>query len=416
MKKKCKNIDITDQKMVLPWVADCVMRHKSRYDFKKLLLKHGLDEKDYYTALQTYDYSVLMKPIESIAKNACESIIRRNLDLPPVSIKRRMDTTTGKIRDIGRESAMQQVFDYIAVYSAMDIFKSRLVEQQMSSIPGRGQIKGMKLIRKYSRKDYKAMKYAKRHDLSYTSICKYHVKLDIHQCYPSADSEIFMKLFEHDCGNEDIIWLWRKLLDLHHIDGYTGFMIGALPSQWACQFMISFIYRKAMELYYYRRGKKYNNISHMVLFMDDMVLFGSNRKKLLSAVRSLMKYVKAELGFNIKKNFAIHQFDNTPVDMMGFVIYRNGKVEMRERNFIKSRRLIWRFQKIGKMAVSQAKRLVSYKGYYKYSDSHKISKELYAFKVFSICQSIISKDDKEKNNAKNLLFRGANPDCLFPAG
>lgn len=404
MKKKCKNIDITNWQTILPWVRECILRHKKRYDFKSLLLKYGISEADYYIALESYDYDIFEPAIEAISKEACQRIVDRDLRLSPVCIRRKVDTTTGKVRDIGKESAMQQVFDHIAVYSAMDIFKARIADQQMSSIPGRGQIKGIKLIKKYVIADNKAMRYAKRHGLRYTSKCKHHVKLDVKQCYPNAKVEVFMRLFEHDCGNDDIVWLWWELLNSHHVQGYEGFMIGAWVSQWACQFMLSFIYHKAMTLTYERRGVKRKKISHMIMFMDDMALFGSNRRQLLSAIQELTEYAKAELGFTIKPNFAIQSFDDAGLDMMGFVIYRNGKVEMRERNFIKSRRLILRFMRTGRLVYSQAQRLNSYKGFYKYSDSRKIVKQLKIWKIFRLCSLVISKHDKEKHHAENLFF------------
>lgn len=416
MKKKCNQIDITNWQTVLPWVKWCILRHKKRYDFKSLLLRYGCPEDDYRTAMETFDYSIFEEPIKQIAISACEHIRKRSLELPPVHIQEKIDKTTGKIRDIGKESAMQQVYDHIAVCSCQEIFKSRMVDQQMSSIKGRGQIAGVKLIKKYITTDNKAMSYAKRHNIRYTSKCKHAVKLDIEKCYASADIEIFMKVFEHDCGNVDIIWLWRTLLESHQVDGNTGFMIGALPSQWACQLLISFIYRKAMTLKYVKRNKERKKVTHMVMFMDDMLLFGSNRKQLLSAVRELTSYTKSELGFTIKPNFTIHKLDDVGIDMMGFVIYRNGKVEMRERNFIKSRRLMLRFLRTGKLVYPQAQRLNSYKGYYLYSDSRKISRELSIWKIFKLCSLVISKHDKENNYAKSFFHNRARENFVPAAG
>lgn len=415
MKRKCKHIDITDWKSIRIYVALCVFRHKKRHDFRKLLIKHGVTKQEYNQALKTMDYSSFLPAIDSIAREAAESIKNRKLDLPPVSIREKVDSTTGKIRMIGKESAMQQVYDHIAVEAAREIWDSRMVPQQMSSIPKRGQVKGMKLIRKYIRDDNRATRYAKAHGIRYTRKCRYHVKLDVHLCYPNADMDIFMELFRHDCGNPDVIWLWETLLRSHRVDGYTGFMIGALPSQWAAQFMLSFIYRKAMELYYVRRGKRHKKISHMVMFMDDMQLFGSSRKQLMSAVRELISYARDTLGFEIKTNFAIHDIDITPINMMGFVIYGNGKVEMRERNYIKSRRIVMRYEAEGKLVYSQAQRLNSYKGFYKYSDSRKATMEMNLKEVFDYCSKVISYQDKkrkEKQNESNqsILFGRAGSD------
>ena len=413
MKKKCKQIDITDYATVLPWVKDCVLRHKKRYDFKALLIRHGVSRENYFKALETYDYSIFDEAIDSIAKEACDRIRERNLDLPPVHIRKMMDTTTGKIRDIGKESAMQQVYDHIAVHSCEEIFRCRMVEQQMSSIQGRGQIKGLQLIRKYIQEDNRSIRYAKCHGLKYDSKCKYHVKLDIRKCYPSADMEIFMKLLEHDCANEDILWLWRTLLESHKVDGYTGFMIGALPSQWACQVMLSYIYRKAMSICKMRRGKRIRSVSHMIMFMDDMLLFSSNRQALLSAVKEITIYAKENLGFEIKQNFHIKDLDLERVDMMGYTVYRNGKAEMRGRNFIHSRRLMLRFIRTGRLVVPQAKRLVSFKGFWKYSDSRRIGMELKTNKIFSKCALLISAHDKEERNGKSILLNRTGSDPVY---
>ena len=417
MKKKCKNIDITDWETARPWVKDCIMRHKSRYDFRAMLIRHGLTKEEYKEALITHDYSSFEPIIDIITKEACEHIKRRQLDLPPVVMRLMVDSTTDKIRNIGKETPMQQVYDHIAVGSCIEIFESRMVDQQMSSIKKRGQLKGMKLIKSYVDDDNKAIRYADKHNLRYASKCKYHVKLDIKKCYPTADLEVFMKMFEHDCGNETIIWLWRTLLESHHINGYEGFMIGALPSQWACQVMLSSIYRYAMTLKYERRGKSFKKVTHMVMFMDDMLLFGSNRKQLLSAVRSIIKFTRETLHFEIKDTFAIHEFETTPVDMMGFTIYRNGKVEMRSRNYIKSRRMILRYRAKGSLVYPQAQRLNSYKGFYKYSDSRKICQKYKLDKVFGYCSKIISTHDKEANeNAKSVFHYRTRPDFIHATG
>lgn len=414
MKKKCKHIDITDWKTVQPWVTDCVMRHKKRYDFKKMLLEHGLTKQEYSYAISNQDYKIFDRAIIEIAKDACERIKNRKLNLPPVVIGNKIDHTSGKERQIGKEVAMQQVLDHIAVHSCDEIFHSRMVKQQMSSIAGRGQIKGVKLIRKYIQKDNDAIRYAHEHErfARYSSRCKYHVKLDIKKCYPSARLEIFMKILEHDCGNQDILWLWRTLLSSHRVGEYQGFMIGALPSQWACQVMLSFIYRKAMELYSIRRGKKVKKVSHMVMFMDDMLLMGSNRKQLLSAVKEIVKFAKDELGFDIKPNYEIKNLDLEPIDMMGFTIFRNGKVRMRARNFIHSRRIMLRIKATGRATLSQAKRLLSYKGFWKYSDTLVTTKKYKTHSMFDKCAKIISFHDKEVNNAvHNRIFGGTGCDA-----
>lgn len=398
MKKKCKSIDITDAQTVRPWVEDCIRRHKKRHDFRKLILRHGVTEEDYWKAVDEHNFSLIEPAVDRIAEDAVRQIKARKLELEPVRIREQEDKTTGKIRMIGCECAMQQVFDYIAVYSCQEIWDARITIQQCSSIPERGQIYGMKLIRKYVLADERAMRYAKKHKKKYVRKCAYHAKLDVRKCFPNAKKEIFMELFRHDCGNEDILWLWQTLMDTHEVNGYHGFMIGALVSQWAAQYMLSFLYHKAMTIRH--RDKK--AVGRMVMFMDDMLLMGSNRKALLFAVRELMAYAKA-LGFEIKENFMIHRLRDVPIDMMGFTIYENGKVELRGRNYIKSRRLMLRYERNGSLTVEQCKRLVSFKGFYTYSD--------YSgnYKIFKYAQSRLSKGGTKDGESGVFGTAGADP-------
>ena len=378
MKRKCKHIDITDFDTIRPWVKDCILRHKKRYDFRDLLLKHGLSRDKYEESLRTHDYSDY--PIDSITAEAVRRIKERSLNLKPVRIREQHDKTTGKMRQIGCEEPMQQIFDYIAVNSCQEIWDKRIVPQQMSSMPGRGQVYGMKLIRKYIQQDNRCMRWAKKHGVRYTRRCTYFVKLDIAKCFPNASREKFLELFRRDCGNHSIVWLWEELLKTHETESYHGFMIGALVSQWACQYMLSFIYRETMNL----RNKGRKMVDRMVLFMDDMLLMSSNRRRLYEAVKNVTDYANG-LHFKIKQNFAIYKTTQTGIDMMGFVIYATGKVKIRARDYLRARRMMLRYERTKRMTLSQAKRLVSYKGFFKYSDYNG------DFKTFKAAQNIIRK-------------------------
>ncbi len=391
MKRKCKNIDITDPNVIRPWVVDCIKRHKKRYDFRDMLLAHGVTKEIYDEVLVTYNMALFDNAIDLITQKICEIIKSRTLSLPAVHIREQQDKTTGKIRLIGCESPMQQILDYVAVYSSMDVFKKRMVIQQCSSVPGRGQVYGMNMIKNYVRRDNRALRYVKKHpQRHYTSKCSYVVKLDVKKCFPSANFDVFINLFKRDCANQDIIWLWSELLKSHNINGYQGFMIGALISQWACQYMLSFLYHKAMSIKYKSHSKQYKSVTHMVMFMDDMVLFGTNRLALLKAIRVLIKYAVSFLKFKLKENFAICKFNQ--VDMMGYVIYRKGTVAMRGRNYIKSRRLKFKYDRTGSLSLRQCRRIVSYKGFYVHSDWKKYKLRY----LFLYAQNVINKEEQKK--------------------
>ena len=407
MKRSCANIDITDVETIKPWVTECILRHKERYDFRKLVSRvTGINKTKISRALNEHDNAIFLKASDLIAEEAARCIKERNLDLSPVTYKQRVDHSTFKLRLIGNESAMQQVFDYIAVRSCADIWKRRIVPQQVAGLKGRGAIYATRMIQKWVDKDNSALRYAQKNNLRYQSVCKYFTKLDVTQCYPSLRVDRFMSLFRRDCKNQDMLWLWEQLLSSHAVDGYMGFMIGALCSQWACQYMISFIYRFLTGLHSKRRGKRIRWVTHVAIQMDDILLFGSNRKNLKKAVFAVIRYVKEHLGLTIKSNWQICEFAVTPVDIVGYKIYRNGGTSVRGRIFLRARRLTLRLSRRNKMWFSQAKRLTSYKGYFldngkhriscksKHSDSYRFSHKYNMYKLIRQAQTFVSKCEK----------------------
>ena len=411
MKKCCKNIDITDENQVYYYVEKCIYKHYRRYDFKKLLLQYGMTKLNYKICYDSCDKSLLVNPIRNITVEVCKQIRNRHLRIPykPI-ITERADTTTFKLRLIGKECPIQQVFDYIAVYSCEELFNKKLVHAQASSIEGRGQVYGKNLIVKYTKSNNRAMRYAKKHNLRYTDKCKYFVKLDAKKCYPNARWEYLKPIFERYCDNEDIIWLWEELMKTYHVnvtklDGsiepYNGFMIGALPSMWGIQLMISFIYRYAMSLRYFKKSKSFRTFNHSVIFMDDTLFIGSNRTQMLKCIKSIIQFSRDRLGIEIKDNFEIREFSKFPIDMMGYVIHKNGKVTLRNRNFIHTTRLAKRYMSNRMITLPFARRVVSYKGFYNNSDMDNTVKKFKLNELFEACQLFIRNYELRKKGILN---------------
>ena len=370
----------------------------------------------YAEMMATYNKSLASAAVRSISQRAAQMIYEFEFDLPKPRIRTKLDITTGKVREIGCECAMQQVLDIIAVNGAMDIFKRRIVPQQASSIPGRGQVYGMHMIQRWVQKDNAALEYAKRHNLRAISKIKYFAKADVRKCYPSLRLEVFMKYFEKDCGNVYLLWLWRTLLESHRIDeAHQGFMIGALVSQWAAQYLISFAFEDMMNIKAKgRRGKEDQKaVSHMCIFMDDMLLTGSNRRHLKKAMKRLEMFMLLNFRLTIKPNWEIMELkDSQGIDMMGYVVYRSGKVAIRARDFIRARRMALRAIRNRNISYRQAKRITSYKGYFKHTNCRKAMSLYQLPRVFRIAQKVVSKFEKRLRNGKSTFQRRTLPNQI----
>lgn len=400
----CKNIDITNPEVVFPWVLDCIRRHIKRFDFRHLLISHGMPRAMYdaFVSSQGRDYTEITEYVRNIAVDATERIKRRDLGLHPVRIRIRQDRTSGKIRYIGDEEAMQQVFDFIAKNSCNEIWDRRILPQQVSSIKGRGQIVGINYIAGWIRDDNRYIRYCKSHKIRYTSKCKHHGKADVKQCYPSGRVEVFMSFFHKDCENDDILWLWETLLLSHRViitgtdEIYMGFMIGSVISQWAMQYLISFAFRVVLEL---RNKRGARCVYHALTFLDDILVMGSSRKDVRSAINKLTAYAKDFLKLEIKPNWHIKCLDDCGVDMMGFVIHRSGKITLRARNFVKNRRMYIRFRcRNGNISIEQARRICSQKGAIVNSNSQAVVKNYGLKDIFATAQRVVARHDKEANN------------------
>nr|DAL16806.1 MAG TPA_asm: Maturase reverse transcriptase/DNA/RNA Complex II intron, retroelement, retrotransposition [Caudoviricetes sp.] len=402
MKRSCKRINITDVNTILPWVKICIEKHAKRHDFRKMLLHIGkMPREDYDAAISTHDYTLYDAPARNIAAEAARRTAARDLRLRPVRYRERIDKSSGKLRLIGDEEAMQQIFDYIAVYATQEIWKRRIVKQQASSLPGRGASYGVPMIRRWIQRDNRAAGYAKKHNKKYTRKCKYFVKLDVKKCYPSLRKDVFIHYFERDCANTDLLWLWDMLLSSHTVRDYHGFMIGALSSQYACQYLLSFAWRYVNDLNKTRRGKHTKLVNHSLFYMDDMLLLSGSRRDLKSAVRKLVKHVQTNLRLTIKTNWCIQDIDEHPIDMMGYRIYTNGKSTIRPRVFIRARRGALRFGRKQILNLRQARRANSYKGYFTSTNSYKIIKKLHFPQLWKASAKIESMNARRKSDGKN---------------
>lgn len=393
----CKNIDITNPDVINPWVTDCIRRHAKRYDFRGLLFHYGLDRLSYKTFLATGDFSILEETIKIICEDMCLQIRNRKLRLRPVRIGQRVDGTNGKVRWIGNASPLQQAFDFIVVYASMEIFHKRLSPFQMSSIKGRGQIKGVKQIQRWIAADNRAERYASKHKLHYTRKCKYRVKCDVKQCYPSASAEVFIALLSKDTKNKPLLWLWETLLKSHRVNvvtaggetlKYSGFMIGSWASQWAMQYLLSFVYWFIMRQHN-KRGRKL--ASHTMLYLDDILILGSNRRQIKSLVMMTIDFVLLKTGLQIKENWHIDNTADCGVDMMGFVIWGTAKTTLRDRNFIKMRRMALRIERRGyNVSIRQARRITSQKGFVKHSDNQFMWQKYKLGRLYRVAQDTAS--------------------------
>lgn len=374
-------MDITDPNVIEPWINLYITgtEHRNRQGVKRLLAKYG--------------------DVHGVAVEVAERIKARNLNLPPIQYRNRVDKSSGKLRRLGIESAIQQCMNYVAVYALMPMLKAKVGPFQCASIPGRGQIYGKEVLEKWIRKDPKGTKY--------------YDKMDVRHCFESISCRTVRKLLERDIHkNPTLVWFVVTLISTYE----EGLSIGSFLSQWLCNYVMSYAYHYAAEmLYKERRGKRQNLVTHILMFMDDIIIFSSSKRDLKLASKALTEYMLKYLGLHIKPNHNIKTTAKEPPDMMGFVVSKECTT-IRARTFVRARRALiraWRRMQAGLcIYIQNARRIISYKGYFKHTNSQDVAKALHLKEVSRVARKTISKFAKGAQHGNKSILHGKT--CADP--
>lgn len=371
MKRYCKNIDITDINIIKKCIYDCLDGKWRRKSVANLLSKHSdIPAKHIIEIILSKDYDKLSESIDNLAKSISQNIILRRLELPPIQWFTIEDSCTGKIRDIGKESILHQIYNYIAVYGIKDMCTAKIGYSQCACVPERGQVYGKNIIEKWLRKDIAGTKYC--------------LKMDIKKCYPSIDKNRLLSFLKRDIKNDTLLWLLEKLIDMFD----KGLSIGSYLSQWLCNYYLSYAYHYAVEqlaVEKTRRGvtKRTRLVNHVLFYMDDIIFLGGNKRDLMKAFNLFSTYLDKVLGLTIKSSWRLFRVQYTdkygkshgsPIDIMGFKFYRD-HTTVRRRTFFKFRRKILIIEKCirYKEAINKhlAENTVSLYGWLKNCDCYK---------------------------------------------
>ena len=372
MKRLCKDVDITDRGLISRAVYACLKNKYKRNDVTRYFSQvSGLTENQIRCIHHRYGRKSLYPIVEIIISDLQKEIANESLFFPPIWYRDKIDGSSGKIRRIGIQNIKQQLYDYIAVEGLNPLLK-RIGEYQYASIPGRGTTKGKQVISRWI-KDRNT---------------RYFVKLDVKKCFESIDHDLLMGFMEKHIKNEKLIWLIRALIDSFE----KGLSIGSYLSQYLCNLYMSVLYHYIMEeLYKTRRGKRINLIRHCLIYMDDILLIGSRKRDMEMAAKKIIQKAD-EMGLTIKDNWQVRSIDETPIDMMGFKIYRT-HTEIRGRTFLRVRRSFRRARK--ELTLRISKKCLSYYGYLKHTNSRKIERKWKVKPILKKCKGVIRRNESK---------------------
>lgn len=399
MKRYCKNVDITDRKLIQKAVYKCLKGKYKRNDVLETFSDYsGLPKMFIRDVITKFGIKIVKLFAETIVDGIREELIQDNLKFKAIWYKEKIDTSSQKVRRIGIQNIKQQIYDYIAV-EAMRDFLRRIGEYQCAAIKNKGQMYGIKAIRKWMRNK----------NIRYAGQC------DIKKCYPSIKQEKVINFVKKYIKNDKLVHLIETLIKTFE----KGLSIGSYLSQYLCNVFLSQLYHEIAENMYRIRKKRngtserINLVKHQLFYMDDILLLGTNAKDIHKAIKLIIK--KADkLGLEIKDNWIVfttvtkNKDDGHFIDMMGVRIYRH-HITIRQRVFLRVRRTYKRAKMLirrkKKIPLWLARRCVSYKGLLDNTNSQKLKRKYKAAQTIKICKEVISHESKIRYRAKCSYYQ-----------
>ena len=265
--------------------------------------------------------------IEEYAYALRQMILKQDgMDFNPAPYRFEERMENGKMRKLCKpEFWPDQCVHHVMIESIKEFLMKRIDTYVCSSIPGRGIDYGLNALERIIQRG----KYLDT---------KFYLKMDIKKCFDSMSSQMIydrMTLIIKD----------KRWLELFHkiIMNHPTLPIGLYMSAWILNIILKplddFIRSHEVAKYYVR-------------YMDDMVVFGPNKRHLYRLQEEIEIKLKELYGLSMKENWKIALTDvkrkdvfRNGVDMLGFRVYRD-KTILRKKNFIKIRNHYFHMQKL----------------------------------------------------------------------
>lgn len=441
MKTYCKDKNLLDVSFVVESILDFMDSNKCRKRWARWIFGKFSGKRAAYVRkhlhpgdsfLEETAQVIAFEMVDAIARRRIrENILERSYNAPVIRYVPINDSGSGKDRVLGIECPMMKFYENLFRYAADPLFRAKVGTYQVAAIKGKGQRFGVRAFRKWLGGD--------------TRGTRYEAQMDIRKCYPSIPHDKILARLHRDIHkNADMIYLIDTMFQIYRENPSPntaygadhGILIGSPASKDLCNYYMSQVYHFACENLRSekkRRGKASRLISHILLFMDDIHMFGPSKKEMHKAVQEIIRFTRDQMGIEVKPSWRVYKVSYTDKDgkehgsrpdCMGNVFRRIGQTEkvypggvkmifqkvivtIRGKVFLRARRKIHRMGKKirrgERVSLKLARGVASQYGVFKSSNSYKIRRR-YADACAKCASKIVSDMEKKKPyNQKNYV-------------
>ena len=337
----------------------------SEENIRKAIRKSSLGKRKRRTVKAIFDNQEESIPeIKAYAENF------KNANHKP---KRIYDGIVRKVRYIVVPTYKEQVIHHMVVNVLMPMFTKGMFEHSYGSVPERGGHKGKETIKKWIRKGSRNVKYC--------------LKMDIKKYFESIPHDILKTKLARKIKDERFLAVVNEIIDVVDKGLPLGFFTSQWLANWYLQDLDHYIKEELQAIYYMR-------------YMDDMVVFSGNKRKLHEMRVAICKYL-AKLGLQMKSNWQVFRFNYNGkyrhLDFMGFRFYRS-RTTLRKSILLRATRKAKRMGMKAKTTIYDCRQMLSYLGWIKATDTYGIYLErIKPYVDFGKCKKRISKYQRRIN-------------------
>jgi len=295
--------------------------------------------------------------IDAAARELRRILVNRAFAPSPYFVEVIHDGVVGKDREIHKPKFFpDQCVHWAVMLQIQPLIMRGMYDWSCGSIPRRGLSRCKQGVERWLRGDPANTKYC--------------LKLDISKFYQSVDHDVLKIALRRIIKDSDTLAVLDAIIgSVDH-----GLPIGNYTSQWFANY-----YMQDVDHYV----KEILGVRYYARYIDDLVLFGPNKKVLHAARKKLFAYIENRMRLRVKGNwqlFMVTRFRTRQgrtyaagrdVDFLG---YRMGHAHTTIRRRT-SLRIMRRARKIGRKAhptIRDAQAMVSYFGIIKHCDSYRL--------------------------------------------
>lgn len=316
-----------------------------------------------------------LKDLEKFSNDVRDAFLRKDFSVGKIIERDILEGTSLKPRHIAYLASFKKQVMLSVIF---DLVGEKLAEKSYpftyGSLPKRGAKHLCEHIKKWLFKDRRNMKY--------------YLQCDIKKCFQSVRHDLAKSACRRFFKDKYILGFFDSLIDSYGENG-IGLPIGYLSSPWFAHFVLS-------QTDYAMCVK----VAHYVRYMDDIIMFESNKRRLEMAGQELKKRL-GNLGFELHEEPTVRELNKEPFDFVG-IVYSNNKVSLRKTlvEKMKTTNSNYEYNPTLKNAMS----LVSYNGWVKDSENSKKDIPKNFFKNVESAKNLISnvaKTQAEELKQKN---------------